>query len=185
MRKVIFAINTNADGYCGHMDMLPDEELHKYFTDLLRTASLILYGRVTYQMMVPFWPDIARDQSMSELTNEFARVFDSLEKVLFSTTLQHVEDTNTRLAHESLSNEVIALKKLPGKDIFVGSLSIASQLSNLNLIDEYRFVVHPVIVGKGPKLFDTMKLQERVLLDFLGSETLKSGLIALHYKRRM
>ncbi|TGK41176.1 dihydrofolate reductase family protein [Leptospira andrefontaineae] len=185
MRKVIFAINTSADGYYGHMDMLPDEELHKYFTDLLRTAGLILYGRVTYQMMVPFWPEIARDQSMSELTNEFARVFDSLEKVLFSTTLKHVEDPNTRLASESLSNEVIALKNLPGKDIFVGSLSIASQLSNLNLIDEYRFVVHPVIVGKGPKLFDTMKLQERVLLDFLDSQTLQSGITALRYKSRV
>ncbi|PJZ65804.1 dihydrofolate reductase [Leptospira wolffii] len=183
MRKVIFAINITADGYCGHMDMVPDDGLHKYFTDLLRTASLILYGRITYELMVPFWPEVARNQSMSEVTNEFARVFDSLEKVVFSTTLKRLEGTNARLARESIADEVIALKHQPGKDIFVGSLSLASQLSELRLIDEYRFVVHPVIAGKGPKLFDSQKLQERLLLDFLGSETLQSGAIVLHYKR--
>lgn len=165
------------------MDMVPDDGLHKYFTDLLRTAGVILYGRITYQLMVPFWPEVARGQSESEITNEFAQVFTSLEKILFSNTLKQVDDQNTRLARESLADEVIALKKQSGKDIFVGSLSLASQLSELNLIDEYRFVIHPVIAGKGPKLFDTIKLQERLLLDFLGSETLQSGITALHYKR--
>ncbi|TGN00046.1 dihydrofolate reductase family protein [Leptospira dzoumogneensis] len=183
MRKVVFAINITTDGCCSHMDMVPDDGLHKYFTDLLRTAGVILYGRITYQLMVPFWPEVARGQSESEITNEFAQVFTSLEKILFSNTLKQVDDQNTRLARESLADEVIALKKQSGKDIFVGSLSLASQLSELNLIDEYRFVIHPVIAGKGPKLFDTIKLQERLLLDFLGSETLQSGITALHYKR--
>ena len=183
MRKVVFAINITTDGCCSHLDMIPDDGLHKYFTDLLRTASVILYGRITYQLMVPFWPAVAREQSESEVTNEFARVFTSLEKILFSTTLKQVEDRNTRLTNNSLADEVIALKKLPGKDIFVGSLSLASQLSELNLIDEYRFVVHPVIAGKGPRLFEGVKLQERLLLNFLGSETLQSGIVALHYKR--
>ncbi|MGJ4789453.1 dihydrofolate reductase family protein [Leptospira koniambonensis] len=185
MRNIVFAINITTDGYCSHMDMVPDDGLHKYFTDLLRTASAILYGRVTYELMVPFWPEIARDQSELDITNEFAQVFTSLEKVLFSSTLKNVDDPNTRLARESLAAEVTALKKLPGKDIFVGSLSIASQLSELNLIDEYRFVVHPVIAGNGPRLFDRIKLEGRILLDFISSETLPSGIIALHYKRRL
>ncbi|TGK10670.1 dihydrofolate reductase [Leptospira selangorensis] len=183
MRKVIFAINITTDGCCSHMDMIPDDGLHKYFTDLLRTAGVILYGRVTYQLMVPFWPDVAREQSESEVTNEFAQVFTSLEKILFSSTLKQVEDSNTRLTTNSLANEVTSLKKQPGKDIFIGSLSLATQLSEFDLIDEYRFVVHPVIAGKGPKLFDKIKLQERLLLDFFGSETLQSGIVALHYKR--
>lgn len=184
MRKVVFAINISTDGYCGHTDMNADEDVHKYFADLMQTAGHILYGRITYQLMIPFWPEIARDQSMSKTTNEFALAFDSVEKILFSRTLKQVEDRNSRLAHEDIADEVISLKRQPGKDIFVGSLSIASQLSELRLIDEYRFVIHPVLVGKGPRLFDAVKLQEGIQLDFLGSETFKSGTIALHYKRR-
>ncbi len=183
MRKVIFAINITADGYCSHTDMIADEELHKYFTRLLRTAGLLLYGRITYQLMVPYWPEIARKQSETEATNEFARVFDSLEKVVFSTTLKHVEEDNTRIVSGNIAEEVLALKQQSGKDICVGSLSIASQLSEHSLIDEYQFVVHPVIAGKGPRLFETMKLQERLRLDFLGSETFQSGAVALQYQK--
>ncbi|TGJ98364.1 dihydrofolate reductase [Leptospira langatensis] len=184
MRKVIFAINMSADGYCSHTDMVAaDDELHKYFADLLRNGDVLLYGRVTYELMVPFWPDVARDQSESEITNEFALVFDSMEKILFSKTWKKVEDPHTRLAKESLADEVISLKKKPGKDILVGSLSLASQLSELHLIDEYRFVIHPVISGNGPKLFDAVKLNERLRLDLLGSETFESGAVALRYRK--
>ncbi|TGL58727.1 dihydrofolate reductase family protein [Leptospira sarikeiensis] len=183
MRKIIFAINITTDGYCSHMDMIADDELHKYFTDLLRNGSLMLYGRVTYQLMVPFWPEVARNRSMSEVSNEFADVFTSLEKILFSTTLKHIDETNTRLVQGNIKEEVLRLKQEPGKDILVGSLSIASQLSEYGLIDEYRFVVHPVLAGKGPRLFDTVKLQETLRLEFLGSKTFQSGSIALHYKK--
>ncbi|WP_061249799.1 dihydrofolate reductase family protein [Leptospira alstonii] len=183
MRKVVFAINISTDGFCGHTDMIADDELHNYFTRLLRNASLLLYGRVTYQLMVPFWPEVAKNRSMSETINEFARVFDSLDMVVFSTTLAHVEGTNKRLLRANIAEEVIALKQQPGKDICVGSLSIASQLSERGLIDEYRFVVHPVVAGKGPRLFETVKPQENLRLDFLGSETFKSGTVALHYRK--
>jgi len=183
MRKVVFAINTTADGYCSHTDGIADEELHKYFTRLLRNASLILFGRTTYELMVPYWPDVARNQSESEATNEFARVFDALDVVVFSTTLKHVEGNNTRLVRANVAEELLALKQQPGKDIAVGSLSIASQLSARGLIDEYYFVVHPVIAGKGPRLFETVKPQERLLLDFIGSDTFQSGVVALHYRK--
>jgi dihydrofolate reductase len=183
MRKVVFAINITPDGYCSHTDMIADEEVHKYFTRLLRNASLLLYGRITYQLMVPYWPDVAKNQTESEATNEFARVFDALDKVVFSTTLKHVEGNNTRLVRANVAEEVLALKQQPGKDIGVGSLSIASQLSERGLIDEYRFVVHPVVAGKGPRLFETVKPQDRLRLDFIGSETFQSGVVALHYRK--
>ena len=183
MRKVVFAINITADGYCGHTDGIPDEELHEYFTGVLRNASVILSGRITYQLMVPYWPDIARNQSDSAATNEFARVYDALEKVVFSTTLTHVEDKNTRLVRGNVAEEVLALKQQSGKDISVGSLSIASQLSERGLIDEYHFVVHPVVAGKGPRLFETVKPQAKLLLDFIGSKTFQSGVVALRYKK--
>jgi dihydrofolate reductase len=183
MRKVVFAINITADGYCGHTDMIADEELHKYFTEVLRNANLLLFGRITYQLMVPYWPEIAKKQSETEATNEFARVFDSLAKVVFSTTLKQVEGNDTRIVRANVADEVIALKQQPGKDICVGSLSIASQLSERGLIDEYQFVVHPVVAGKGPRLFDTVKLQERLRLDFIGSKIFRSGVVALQYRK--
>ena len=183
MRKVVFAINITTDGYCNHTDMIADEELHDYFTRLLRDASLLLFGRTTYQLMVPYWPDVARNQSEAEASNEFARVFDSLDKVVFSTTLKHVGGNNTRIVHANVAEEVLALKQQPGKDICVGGLSIASQLSERGLIDEYHFVVHPVVAGKGPRLFETVTLKERLRLDFIGSQTFQSGVVALQYRK--
>jgi dihydrofolate reductase len=183
MRKVVFAINISTDGYCGHTDMIPDDEMHEYFTALLRNASLLLFGRITYQLMVPYWPDIARNQSEDKATNGFARVFDLLDKVVFSTTLKHVEGRNTRIVRTNVAEEVVALKQQPGKDICVGSLSIASQLSDRGLIDEYHFVVHPVVAGKGPRLFETVKPQDKLQLDFIGSDTFQSGVVALRYRR--
>lgn len=185
MRKVVFGINMTADGYCSHTDMIADEQVHEYFTRLLRNAGVLLYGRVTYQLMVPYWPDVARNQSESETTNEFARVFDSLDMVVFSTTLKHVEGNNRRLARTSVEEEVLALKQQPGKDICVGSLSIASQLSERGLIDEYTFVVHPVVAGKGPRLFESVKLQGSLRLDLIGSETFRSGTVALQYRKHL
>ncbi len=184
MRRVVFAINITTDGYCSHTDGIADEELHEYFTRLLRDAGLLLFGRTTYQLMVPYWPDVARNQSEAEAINEFARVFDSLDKVVFSTTLQDIDGNNTRIVRANIAEEVLALKQQPGKDICVSGLSIASQLSDRGLIDEYRFVVHPVVAGKGPRLFETVKPQARLLLDFIGSETFRSGVVALHYRKR-
>jgi dihydrofolate reductase len=110
-------------------------------------------------------------------------VFDSLDKVVFSTTLKHVEGQNTRIVRTNVAEEVVALKQQPGKDICVGSLSIASQLSGRRLIDEYHFVVHPVVAGKGPRLFETVKPQDKLQLDFIGSDTFQSGVVALRYRR--
>jgi dihydrofolate reductase len=183
MRRVVFAINITADGYCSHTDGIVDDELLEYFTGVLRNASLLLYGRITYQLMVPYWPEVAKKQLESAASHEFARVFDSLNKVVFSTTLNPVEGNNTRIVRANLAEEVHALKQQPGKDICVGSLSIASQLSELGLIDEYQFVVHPVVAGRGPRLFETVMLQNTIRLDFVGSKTLQSGVIALQYRK--
>ncbi len=184
MRKVIFAINSTADGYCSHTDMMPEEEQFDFFIKLLRDAGLILFGRTTYQLMVPYWPDVAKDPSSSKSDLDFARAFDSIDKIVFSTTLKDVGGRNTRIVRGNVAEEVMALKQRPGRDILAGSLGIASQLSERGLIDEYHFTVHPVIAGKGPRLFDTVKLQETIRLDLVGSKTFQSGVVALHYKKR-
>jgi len=180
MRNAVFAINMTVDGYFGHEDGIADDELHKYFTELLRNTDVILFGRKTYELMVPYWPDVAKSQTEDPATNEFGRVFDALEKVVFSTTLKSVEGENTKIVRTNIAEEVLKLKEQPGKDIAIGSLSIASQLSQHGLIDEYHFVVHPVVAGKGPRLFETVNLKERFQLKLVGSKTFRSGVIALH-----
>lgn len=184
MRDVVFAINTTADGFCSHTDGIVNDELHAYFTDVLRGADTILFGRTTYELMIPYWPEIARGPVVNETESDFARVFDSLDKVLFSTTLTQVSDPKTRLVRSNLAEEVTALKQKPGKNIGVGSLSLASQLSALGVIDEYHIVVHPVIAGHGPRLFESVTMPESFFLELIGSKTFSTGVTALHYRKR-
>ena len=180
MRKVIFAINMTIDGYFGHETGIADDELHEYFTGLLRESDVEIFGRNTYNLMYPYWHDVAVNQSETKTINEFARTFDAIPKIVFSTTLKSVEWNNTTLLHANLREEIMKLKQQPGKNISIGALSIASQVAQWNLIDEYHFVVHPIIAGKGPRLFEPDK---SLILKLVGSKTFRSGVVALHYKK--
>jgi len=179
-RKVVFAINITIDGYCGHEAMLPDDDVHEYFTGLLRDSGVDIFGRNTYHLMYPYWHDVAVDQSETLTTNEFARAFDSMPKIVFSTTMKSVEWNNTTLLHAGLREEIVKLKGQPGKNISIGSLNIASQAAQWDLIDEYHFVVHPVIAGEGPRLFESVK---NMTLKLIGSRIFRSGVVALHYRK--
>lgn len=180
MRSVIFAINITIDGYCGHESMIADDELHEYFTGLLRDSDVEILGRNTYQLMYPYWHDVAIKQSETNVINEFARAFDSMPKIVFSTTLKSVEWNNTTLLHSNLREEILKLKQQPGKNISIGGLNIASQVAQWDLIDEYRFVVHPIIAGEGPRLFEA---GGRHSLELIDSKTFRSGAVALHYRK--
>ena len=111
MRKLIFAINTTLDGCCDHTKQIADEGTHKYFTHLMQDVDLLVFGRKTYQLMVPFWPEVARSQSMSQASNEFARTFVSIKKVVFSRSLDSAEDRNTRIVRTNLRDEILELKQ--------------------------------------------------------------------------
>lgn len=180
MRKVVFAINITIDGYCGHETMIADDEMHEYFTGFLRDSDVEIFGRNTYQLMYPYWHDVAVNQSETKMVNEFARTFDSIPKIVFSTTLKSVEWNNTMLLRSNLRGEILKLKQQPGKKIAIGGLNIASQVAQWNLIDEYHFVVHPIIAGKGPRLFESGGGHS---LKLVGSKTFRSGVVALHYKK--
>ncbi|MBX3048550.1 MAG: dihydrofolate reductase [Anaerolineales bacterium] len=180
MGKVIFAINITIDGYCGHESGMPDDETNQYFTQLLRETDVEILGRKTYQLMYPYWHDVAVAQSGSQTENAFASAFDALPKIVFSTTLERAEWNNTTLLRSNLREEILKWKQQPGKTIAIGGLNIGSQVAQWDLIDEYRFVVHPVIAGKGPRLFEaggehTLKLVE--------TKTFRSGIVALHYQK--
>jgi len=175
---VVFAINITIDGYCGHESVNPSDELHEYFAGHLRDADVEILGRNTYQLMYPYWHDVAVSRSGSKEINEFARAFDAMPKIVFSTTLPSADWNNTTLLRSGLREEVVKLKGQPGKRISVGGLNVASQLARWDLIDDYHFVVHPVIVGEGPRLFAT---GGRHSLELVGTRTMRSGAVALRY----
>ena len=181
MRNLIFAINITLDGCCDHTKVIADEELHEYFTDLMRDGDLLVYGRKTYQLMVPFWPDVAKNHSMTKAENEFADAFDSISKVVFSRSLDSSEDRNTRIVRTNLHDEMLKLKQEQGKNILLGGVDIPSQLIELGLVDEYRFVVQPIVAGEGRRLLEGVSLQERFQLKLVESKIFKSGCVALRY----
>ena len=181
MRNVIFAINTTLDGCVDHTKQVADDETHEYFTKLLREVDLLVFGRITYQLMVPFWPEVAKNQSMTKASNEFASAFDSISKIVFSRSLESAEDKNTRIVRSNLREEMLKLKEEQGKNILVGGVSIPSQLIELGLVDEYRFVVGPIVVGEGRRLLEGVSLPERAQLKLVESKIFKSGCVALRY----
>ena len=184
MRNVIFAINITLDGCCDHTKQIGDEETHEYFTHLMRDVDLLVYGRKTYQLMVPFWPEVAKNLSMTKASNEFAKAFDSINKIVFSRTLDSAEDKNTRIVRTNLRDEILKLKQEQGKNILTGGVSIPSQLIELGLVDEYRFVVGPIVAGEGRRLLEGVSLQERLQLRLVESKIFKSGCVALRYLKQ-
>ncbi|MGC2744946.1 MAG: dihydrofolate reductase family protein [Candidatus Angelobacter sp.] len=190
MRNLIFGINITLDGCCDHTNQFADEETHEYWTGTLREADLLVYGRKTYELMVPFWPDVAKTQSMTKALNEFAQVFDSINRVVFSRSLGSVEgkdgaeDKNTRIIRGNLRDEILKFKQEQGKNILTGGVSLPSQLVQLGLVDEYRFVVGPVIAGAGRRLLEGVSLPEKLQLKLVESKIFKSGCVALRYLKQ-
>ena len=184
MRKLIFAINTTLDGCCDHTKQIADEETHRYFTHLMQDVDLLVFGRKTYQLMVPFWPEVARSQSMSQASNDFARTFVSIKKIVFSRSLDSTDDRNARIVRANLRDEILKVKQEQGKDILVGGVDIPSQLMELGLVDEYRFVVGPIVVGEGRRLLEGVSLPERPQLKLVDSKIFESGCIALRYLKQ-
>jgi dihydrofolate reductase len=181
MGKIAFAINITIDGFADHTAMIADEELHDFFTNYLKNIDIVLFGRKTYEMMAAYWPHADKDPKSKQSEIEFANVFNQIPKVVFSKTLSKVDWNNTELNKGDLIEEVKKLKEKDGKNISAGSLSIASQLLKQNLIDEFWFLIHPVILGKGVQLFENLNVKTHLKL--LDTKVFGSGVIALHYEK--
>jgi len=147
---------------------------------LLGDVDLLVFGRKTYQLMVPYWPDIAQNQSETKAENEFARTFDSINKVVFSQSLDSAEG-NTRIVRTKPHDEILKLRQEEGKSILIGGVNIPSQLIELGLVDEYRFVVQPIVAGEGRRLLEGVSLPEKLQLKLVDSKFFKSGCVALRY----
>jgi dihydrofolate reductase len=183
MRKLVYAINISIDGCLDHTKMNANEEMHEFWAQVILDAGLLVYGRVTYQLMVPFWPDVAKNHSMSKTSNDFADAFDAADKAVFSKSLDKVEDKKTTVIRTDLKGGILKLKQEPGKDMLVGGVDLPSQLIALALVDEFLFVVNPVIAGGGRGLFDGISLPKRLELKLVDSKVFRSGHVALRYLR--
>ena len=182
MGKIIAAINMTLDGFCDHTAIIPDEEIHKHYADLLSNAGTILYGRITYQLM-EYWPTVVKEPTGNKSMDEFAMTMDSIPKIVFSHSLKSVEWESARLAERSLEEEVRELRDAHGagdKCVLVGSRSLIISLMKLNLIDEYQLCVHPVIVGSGLPLFEN--INDRTALKLIKTKIMGSGAVILYYK---
>jgi dihydrofolate reductase len=184
MRNLIFAINITLDGCCDHTKTVGSEEILEHYTHLLRDVDLFVYGRKTYQLMVPYWPDVAKNQSETKASIEFAKTFISKNKIVFSKSLDSTEDKNTKIVRTNLRDEILKLKQGPGKSILAGGVDIPSQLIELGLVDEYRFVVQPIVAGEGRRLCEGVSLPEKLQLKLVETKTLKSGCVALRYLKQ-
>jgi len=182
MRPLRYSINVTLDGCCDHREGIADEELHRYHAANLERADALLFGRVTYEMMEAAWRQPATGtwpDWMADWMIPFAQTIDSAKKYVVSSTLDRV-DWNAELVQGDLEKAVQQLKREPGRGLFVGGLTLPLALADLGLIDEYDFVVQPIVAGHGPTLF--AGLRERLDLNLVGREEFRSGAVALRYQ---
>lgn len=172
-------MNMTLDGFCDHTYGVPDEEVHKHYADLLRSAHTALYGRVTYQLM-EFWRTVLENPTGDKAMDDFAVAIDNTPKVVFSRTLEHLDWKSARLARHPLEKEVLELRQQAGAPLFVCSPGLILALTKLNLIDEYQLCVHPVIAGSGLPLFKN--ISEKIKLKLIKTKTFQGGAVLLYYE---
>jgi dihydrofolate reductase len=179
MSKLIAAINMSLDGFCDHDKMTADDELHEHYSEILQSADIAMWGRVTFQLM-EYWRSVAANPTGNRATDDFAATIDGMNKVVYSRTLDGVDWRNTELKREIDAGEIEALKRQDGNNILVGSPSLIVQFANLGLIDEYRIVIHPTIIGTGMTLFKG--ISERIDLELSNTKTFGGGAVLHSYE---
>jgi len=180
MKKLIAAMNMTLDGFCNHTAMIADEEIHEHYNDLLRNAGMLIYGRITYQLMESYWPTVVKNPTGNKPMDDFAVLIDDIPKIVYSRTLKNVVWKNSTLKKEIIKEEIISLRQQAGKSIVVGSPSLIVALSQLNLIDEYQLGVQPTVLGSGLPLFKN--ITDRIDLKLVKTKTFGCGAIMLYYE---
>lgn len=183
MGFLTFCINVTLDGCIDHREGVADEETHAYYTQLMRDAGAMLWGRVTYEMMEAYWPAVARgDEPATPAMRDWAVTLEEKPKHVASTTRSHYPWRNSHHLRGDLRAAVQSLKEATPAGILLGSAALATALDRLALIDEYRVLLHPRIAGHGPGLHEG-GLAETRRLELVSSTTLGNGAVALHYRR--
>ena len=191
MRKLYTFMSVSIDGYFEgpNHDISwhnVDSESNKFATEMLKKTDLFLWGRRIYQLMEAYWPGAAEDPSTSNDNREIAQLMNNTDKVVFSKTLERVEATKnwkvSKLVRKYDPNEIRRLKSLEGKEINVGGPDLAASFLRDGLIDELRFMVNPIAIGKGTPIFQG--LEERMKLELIETRQFRSGNELLYYRPR-
>ncbi|MFD8495399.1 dihydrofolate reductase family protein [Amycolatopsis sp. NPDC059657] len=183
MRKIILQMSVSIDGFFeGPRREIDwhrvDDDLHRHFNTELAAMGAFLDGRRTYELMAGYWPTADRDPSATEPIAEFARIWRKMPKIVFSRTL-HRADWNTTVAREVVVDDIMDLKSRAGGDLALGGAELAATFRELDLIDEYRIYVHPVVLGQGKPLFSGHRLD----LDLVETRPFANGVVLLRYQR--
>ncbi len=186
MRKIIYYNLVSLDGFFagpnGEIDWhRVDEEFNQYAIEFLNSVDTIIFGRITYQLFENFWPAAAKDPTTSKSDRVIANQINDLSKLVFSKTLAQVSWQNSHLFRQVAPDEIVKMKGQPGKDMVIfGSANLAQSFIKPGLVDEYRIMVNPIVLGNGMPLFQN--LQNRIELSFIRSHTFKTGVIVLTYQ---
>jgi dihydrofolate reductase len=180
----MFAMNISIDGCYDHTMAAPDEELMAWFTQLMHDTGTIVYGRKTYELMIPYWPEVAKTRIGDPGDVAFAEAMAPIEKIVLSRTLKTAE-YDTRIVREDPEGLIRELKQQPGKKIALSSTTMLPQLLAAGLIDELYLIVHPFLAGLEKRLFDNFHTPEKLNFQLEHTQQFKSGVIILHYQRNV
>lgn len=183
MGLLTFSINVTLDGCVDHREGIADDETHAFFTRLMDSAGAMLWGRTTYEMMESSWPAIARGaEDAAPALREWALKLEAKPKYVVSSTRHDFPWNNSHHLVGDLRSTVQELKDRTPDGVLLGSGRLATELDRLGLIDEYRFLVHPMIAGHGPTLYESGLASTR-RLELISAEPLNCGAVAMHYRR--
>lgn len=185
MRKIVLMMSVSLDGYIEgeNRDISwhrVDDEFHQHMNDTIRGMGALLHGRVVYELMADFWPTADADPDATATTVEFAGIWRDMPKFVYSRTLKDAE-WNSTVVRDVVPEEVRALKEQPGGDMGLGGAGIAAAFLRQGLVDEFRIYVHPVLVGRGKRLFP--EADDLTSLRLVESRTFGNGVVLLRYER--
>ncbi|MCJ0824451.1 dihydrofolate reductase family protein [Luteimonas sp. 50] len=183
MGLLTFSINLTLDGCVDHREGIVDDETHAFFTGLMDASGAMLWGRVTYELMEAYWPAVARgDTEVPAAMREWAVKLEAKPKYVVSSTRTDFPWANSQHIAGDLRTGVQKLKDATPSGVLLGSGKLANALDRLDLIDEYRFLVHPRIAGHGPTLYQG-GLPGTRRLELISATALRDGAVAMHYRR--
>ncbi|MCB1629969.1 MAG: dihydrofolate reductase family protein [Xanthomonadales bacterium] len=183
MGILTFCINLTLDGCIDHEAGIADDETHAFFAGLMDGCGAMMWGRVTYEMMESYWPAVARGEVETPAAmREWAVKLEAKPKYVVSSTRQDFPWTNSHPITGDLHTGVQALKDATPAGVLLGSGKLARALERLDLIDEYRFLVHPRLAGHGPTLYEGGLAGMRCL-DLVSAKPLRNGAVAMHYRK--
>ncbi len=183
MGLLTFSLNVALDGCIDHQEGVADEETHAFFTRLLDASGAMLWGRITYEMMEGFWPAIASgNEEAPPAIRDWAVKLEAKSKYVVSSTRTDFPWTNSHHISGDLRTSVQKLKDATPDGVLLGSGRLAAELDRLDLIDEYKFLVHPRIAGHGPTLYQSGLPRTR-RLELVSATPLRNGAVAMHYRR--